>query len=119
MKKILNEIQYDAKFIRGHTLQPQWYKILKVFILAGFLGGYTALFGWKRTALFGGIFFGLGILIHMAYRINTQKFTKSWLDFVVHEDEDGQRTYQRIGLYYYLAVSISLIAAVFLSQVLV
>lgn len=119
MKKILSEIKYDANFIRGHTLQPQWYKILKVFLLLGLLGGYFALFGGWKTLIFSGVFFGLSILLHMIYRIKTQKFSKSWLDFVVLEDDEGQRSYQRIGIYYYLAVSINLIAAILLSQILV
>jgi hypothetical protein len=119
MKKILSEIKYDAEFIRGHTLQPQWYKILKVFLLLGILGGYFALFGGWKTLVFCGIFFGLSTVLHLVYRIKTRKFTQTWLDFVVHEDDQGQRTYQRIGAYYYLAVSFFLITAIIFSQILV
>jgi len=115
MKKILSEIKYDAEFIRGHTLQPQWYKILKVFLLLGILGGYYALFGGGKTLVLCVVFFGLSTALHIIYRIKTRKFTQSWLDFVV-TDKDGQKSYQPIGKFYYLAVFINLIAAILLSQ---
>jgi hypothetical protein len=117
MKKFWSEVKFDAAFIRDHTLQPQWYKILKVFLLVGFLGGYTALFGGRKTLLFGAIFFGLSLLLHLVYRVNTRKFTQSWLDFIVTDDGQGNRSYQRIGKYYYFAVILNLILAVTLSQV--
>lgn len=117
MKRIWSEIKFDAEFIRGHTLQPQWYKILKVFLLLGGLAGYYFLFGGRRTLIFSLIFFGLATLVHLTYRTKTQKFTRSWLDFVVTEVE-GQLLYQPIGKFYYLAVLLSLIFAIILSQVL-
>ena len=115
IKKVWSEIQYDAAFIRGHTLQPQWYKILKVFLLLGALAGYYALFGAGKTLIFCGVFFGLATLLHLIYRIKTRKFTRSWLDFVVTE-EDGQLSYQPIGKIYYSAVIFCLLAAILLSQ---
>jgi hypothetical protein len=115
MKKVWSEIKYDAGFIRGHTLQPQWYKILKVFLLLGGLVGYYALFGGRKLLIFCGVFFGLAFVMHMTYRIKTRKFTQSWLDFVVTE-KDGQLNYQPIGKFYYLAVSIFLLAAILISQ---
>lgn len=118
MKRILDEIKYDAEFIRGHTLQPQWYKILKIFIILGILGGYYALFGGWKTLLFCGIFLGSCFLVHMIYRIKTSKFTQSWLDFVIVDDDQGQRSYQPIGPHYYLAIGFNLFLAVILSQVL-
>jgi len=117
MKKIWSEIKYDAEFIRGHTLQPQWYKVLKIFLLVGALGGYYAFFGWRKTLILCGIFFGLSLLLHMTYRIKTRRFTQSWLDFVVVE-EDGQLHYQPIGKFYYSVVIVNLVLGVFLSQVL-
>lgn len=118
MKKLISEIKYDAEFIRGHTLQPQWYKILKVLLILGLLGGYCLIFGGLKTLLFGVIFFGLSLLVHMVYRTKTRRYTQSWLDFLVEVDEQGQRSYRRIGAYYYLAVALNLIVAIFLSQVL-
>lgn len=102
-------------FIRGHTLQPQWYKILKVFLLLAGLAGYSFFFGWKRTLIFSLIFFGLASLVHLTYRAKTQKFTRSWLDFEVTEQE-GRLQYRPIGKYYYLAVISSLLLAFLLSQ---
>jgi hypothetical protein len=29
MPKWIDEIKYDLKFLRSHTLQPQWFKIAK------------------------------------------------------------------------------------------
>lgn len=118
MKKIFSEIQYDARFMRDHTLQPGWYKVLKVFLLIVILGGYYALFGRQKTLLFCGVFFGLSTLVHMLYRIKTKKYTRSWLDFVVIDEGQGQRYYQRIGKYYYAAVSFNFFLAVLISQVL-
>ena len=117
MKKFLSEIKYDAEFIRGHTLQPQWYKILKVFLLLGLLGGYFALFGGWKTLIFCGVFFGLSTALHMTYRIKTRKYTQSWMDFVVTE-EDGQLSYQPIGKFYYRAVIFFLCTAILISQLL-
>lgn len=118
MKKIISEIKHDAEFIRGHTLQPQWYKILKVFLVLGLLGGYYLIFGGRKTLLFGVVFFGLSLLVHMVYRTKTKRFSQSWLDFVVEVDEQGHKAYRRIGAYYYLAVILNLIAAIILSQIL-
>ncbi len=118
MKKFFSEIKYDLNFIRGHTLQPGWYKVLKVFLVLGILGGYYALFGGWKTLLFCSVFFGLSILMHIIYRVKTHKFTQSWLDFVVLDDEQGQRSYQPIGPYYYLAVGFNFMLAVLLSQLL-
>ena len=99
MNKLLDEIKFDAKFIKGHQLQPRWYKILKVFLILGFLVGYGVLFGSKKTLIFCGVFFTLSFLVHMVYRINTKKYTQNWLDFEVVE-VDGVEIPQRIGIYY-------------------
>ena len=114
----MNEILYDAKFIKGHTLQPQWYRILKVFLLLGLIGGYYLIFGGIRTLVFFGCFFGLSLVVHMVYRIKTNKFTQSWLDFRV-SDNSGQLEYQRIGVYYYLVVATNGVISLLISQLLV
>ena len=118
MKKILNEILYDANFIKGHTLQPQWYKILKVFLLLGLIVGYYLIFGGTRTLVFFGCFFGLSLVVHMVYRIKTKKFIQSRLDFRV-SDNNGQLEYQRIGVYYYLVIAINGVISLLISQLLV
>lgn len=118
MKKILNEIVYDANFIKGHTLQPQWYKILKVFLLLGLIVGYYLIFGGIKTLVFFGCFFGLGLVLHVVYRIKTKKFTQSWMDFKV-SDNQGQLEYQRIGIYYYLAVATMGVISLLISQCMV
>src|SRR4030042_599640 len=62
-------IFFDAQFVKGHTLQPRWFKALKIFILLGFLAGYTLLFDWRKTLIFVVCFLLLMLLIHMAYPI--------------------------------------------------
>jgi hypothetical protein len=53
----------------------------------------------------------------MIYRVKTDRYTQSWMDFVVTE-EDGQLTYQPIGRFYYTVVLLNLILGILLSQVL-
>ncbi len=115
MAKLLDEIKYDANFIKSHTLQPKWYKILKVFIVIGFLVGYYCLFGWVKTVVFVAVFFFLSLLVHLVYRIKTDKFKQTWLDFVVVE-ENGKMRPTSIGKYYYTAVVFNAIFAIIVSQ---
>jgi hypothetical protein len=89
MKKLVDETIYDLKYIKGHTLQPAWFKILKVFILIAVIGGYVYFLGWAKTAVFVAVFFVLSLVLHFTYRIKTKKFTQSWLDFKVKQ-EDGK-----------------------------
>ena len=117
MKQFIEEIKYDANFIKGHRLQPGWYKILKVFLILGFLVGYVIIYGQRKTLIFGAVFFSLSFLVHLAYRINTKKFTQSWLDFVVIE-ENSEKLPKRIGIYYYIAVFTNLAIGLILSQLL-
>lgn len=112
MAKLLKEIQEDVNFVKSHTIQPKWYKILKVFILIGFVAGYAYFFGWTKTIVFLAVFLFLSLLVHMLYRAKTDKWTRSWLDFVVVEGKP-----KSIGLYYYGAVLINATLAVIISQV--
>lgn len=32
MSKLLAEIKHDLNFIKSHTLQPRWFKVLKIFV---------------------------------------------------------------------------------------
>lgn len=61
--KFLKEIKDNLSFIKGHTLQPKWYKIFKVFMILGFLAGYLFLFGQLKTIVFSVIFFSLSLLV--------------------------------------------------------
>lgn len=115
MKNFLEEIKFDVQFIKGHQLQPEWYKILKVFLIIGFLIGYGIFFGAVKTLVFCVIFFSLSLAVHMVYRINTRKYTRSWLDFVGVEGNGGSIP-RRIGPYYYTAVITSLLIAILISQ---
>jgi hypothetical protein len=118
MAKLLDEIKTDVAFIKSHTLQPQWYKVFKIILLVGFFLVYNILFGLLKTIVFFAIFFFFGVLIHMTYRIKTNTWTRSWLDFKVTE-EDGVMKPTGIGLYYYLAIAVSAVASLIISQVLV
>jgi hypothetical protein len=117
MTKLLDELKYDLNFLKSHSLQPKWFKLLKVFILLGFLLGYYFLFGLIKTILFFAIFIFLSTLVHLTYRIKTNKWRQSWLDFVVVEENYEIKT-KRIGKFYYSAVIINTILSVVISQVL-
>lgn len=115
MDRLVNEIKYDLSYLKSHTLQPKWFKVVKVFILVGLLVGYACLFGLAKTVLFFAIFFALSLVVHFAYRINTKRWTQSWLDFVVVE-EDGETRTRRIGKYYYSALVLNFILSLVISQ---
>jgi hypothetical protein len=117
MAKLLNEIKDDLHFVKTHTLQPKWYKFLKIFIVLGFLVGYWCLFGWKKALIFLVAFFFLSFIVHMVYRIKTNKSTRSWLDFKVVE-QDNQIKAKSIGKFYYSAVVFNAILSIVISQVL-
>jgi len=117
LKRLLDGIQYDARFIRGHEVQPRWYKILKSFLLVAVLVGSLLWFGWKPTLTFFACFFFLCFLVHMLYRIKTERFTRTWLDFVVVE-EHGQPKAKSIGKFYYSAVIVNAIISLLISRAL-
>jgi hypothetical protein len=118
MTKQIEEIKYDLSYLKSHTLQPKWLKILKVFILLGVSVGYYLLFGLQATILFFVTFFSLMLIVHFTYRINTNKYTTSWLDFIVIQEGEELKT-KRIGKYYYSAVIASAIIALIVSQVMI
>ena len=116
MNKLIDEIKYDFNFIKSHTLQPKWFKVLKVFLMLGFLGGYVLLYGWEKMGVFFISFVGLGAILHFVYRIKTKRWKQSWLDFVIFE-EDSEMKYKRIGKFYYAAIIVNAILSFTLSQV--
>ena len=115
MSWLLNEIKHDLNFIKSHTLQPQWYKLLKIFIILGFMVGYYFLFGILKTVLFFAAFFSLALLVHLTYRIKTSRWTQNWLDFVVLE-ENGEIRAESIGKFYYLSIGINAMLSLVVSQ---
>lgn len=117
MSNLLNEIKHDLNFLKSHTLQPKWFKMLKVFILIGFLVVYYFLVGLKAMILFLITFFSLMLVVHLIYRLRTNKFTTNWLDFNVINDHEEQNK-NRIGKYYYPAIIVNVIIAFIISQVL-
>jgi hypothetical protein len=117
MDRLLEAIGDDLRFVRSHSLQPKWYKALKVFILLGFLLAFGAIFGPKRTAIFLAAFLLLSLGVHLLYRAGTHAWKRSWLDFVVAE-QDGEMRPQRIGIFYYSATVLNAALSVVLSQLL-
>ena len=113
--KLLEEIRYDAGFIRSHTLQPKWWKVGKVFVLVGFLVSYGYFFGLAKTGIFLMVFLLLSLGVHMVYRTKTERFKRSWLDFVVVEEGNATRA-KSIGVFYYGAVAFNAILALVISQ---
>lgn len=115
--KLLDEIKLDLAFVKGHSLQPKWFKVLKIFILLSLLVGYDFIFGLPKTIVFLGVFLILSLLLHLVYRAGTHKFTRAWLDFSVGEvDQKGNP--RRIGAYYYSAILVNAILAFAASQAL-
>jgi hypothetical protein len=117
LEKLIGGIKYDAAFLKGHTLQPAWYKIFKIFIVIGFLALYWIIFGFTKTIIFFACFVLMALAMHMTYRIKTHRYTRSWLDFIVYE-EDGVRKYRRISWRYYATVILLALVAVTISQLL-
>lgn len=117
MTRLINEIMDDLRFIKSHSLQPQWYKVLKIFFVLGFLVGYYALFGILKTLLFFAVFIFLSFLVHLVYRVKTYKWTRSWLDFAVIEENNEIRA-ESIGKFYYLAIVVDAILSLVISQLL-
>ncbi len=117
MARLLQGIRDDLRFVRAHSLQPEWYKALKVLILVGFLLAYWALFGLKRTAIFLAAFLLLSLGLHLLYRSGTHAWKRSWADFVVAE-QDGEVRPQRIGIFYYSAIVLNAALSVAVSQLL-
>jgi Ca2+-dependent lipid-binding protein len=115
MTRLLQEIKDDLNFIKSHSLQPQWYKALKIFILVGFLAGYYYLFGFIKTVIFFVVFIFLMLLVHLIYRIKTNKFRKSWLDVIVVESDEGVKA-KSIGKLYYAAIILNALCSVIISQ---
>lgn len=115
MTNLLDELKYDLSFIKSHTLQPMWFKILKVFILLGFLVGYDYLFGIIKTVVFFAIFLFLSFLVHLLYRVRTNKWNRSWLDFVVIEEHNEIKA-KSIGKFYYSAIVLNAMLALAISQ---
>lgn len=115
MSRLLQEIKDDLVFIKSHTLQPQWYKVLKIFILVGFLAGYYHLFGFIKTMIFFAVFMFLMLLVHLVYRFKTDKFQKSWLDFIVVKTDEGVKA-KSIGKFYYAAIILNALCSVMVSQ---
>ena len=116
MNKIFIELKHDLNFVKSHTLQPRWFKFLKVFILLGFLWSYNFLFGWGKMVVFIVCFMGLMLIVHFVYRAKTKRFSESWLDFIVYE-EGGEKKYKRIGAFYYGAIIVSAGLAFATSQI--
>ncbi|MFN2298772.1 MAG: hypothetical protein ACK2UB_07980 [Anaerolineales bacterium] len=115
MSKLFKEIAYDAKFLQSHKLQPAWWKVVKVFILLGIIIGFVWLFGWLRALVFAVVFMLLMLIVHMTYRIKTEKFTRNWADFIVVADESkGEK--QSIGLMYYSLILLNAVIAYLLSR---
>lgn len=118
MGKVIDEIKVDAQFIRSHTLQPGWYKLMKIFILLGVLAFIWWMWGLPRMLVFLLGFVTLSLFLHLAYRAGTHKFQKSWLDFKVVYEEGKPRA-KSIGAFYYAAILVNAVIAALISYWLV
>ena len=115
MKNLFKEIAYDAEFLKGHKLQPAWWKVMKVFVLLAGIIGFVLLFGWRQAVVFTVIFLSLMLVVHLVYRVNTRKFTRNWLDFIVVEEKE-RNIKPSIGVVYYSSIVLNAVVAFLLSQ---
>ena len=116
MTKIYDEIRYDIEFLRSHTLQPKWYKVLKVFLVLSAVAIYFHYFGLRATIIFLAGFTTLSLIMHFTYRSKTKKYRQSWHDFFFFE-ESGILKYKRIGFQYYLLVLAIFLISITISQI--
>ena len=107
---IIKEIKYDLKFIKNHTLQPRWWKIGKIFLLCGMITAVYFIFGMVKTFIWLSTVIILSFIVHIIYRIKTNAFTKTWMDFRIKEF-NGKQVYGRIGWLYYSLVVVILTSA--------
>jgi hypothetical protein len=75
------------------------------------------LFGWRRAVVFMVLFMLLMLIVHMIYRVNTRKFTRNWMDFVIVEDAE-KHLRQGIGAVYYASIILNAAIAFFVSGAL-
>jgi hypothetical protein len=115
---LIRELLYDLRFVRGHRLQPGWYKVAKAVVLVAAVVGYLVLFGPVKTAVLAAVFLLLSLVVHLVYRAGTDRFTRSWLDFRVRE-ENGRMVPVSIGRVYYSVVAANAAIAVASSQLIV
>ena len=105
---VFRDMKKDLKFIRGHTLQPRWWKFGKIFLLLGTLAVLFLTCGLLKTAIWFAVVVVLSLAVHMLYRVKTRTFTRSWMDFNVNRLK-GKWIYGRIGRLYYSLVALILI----------
>jgi hypothetical protein len=118
MGRFLGGLLYDLRFVRGHRLQPGWYKVAKVAVLVAAVIAYLLVFGPIKTAVFAVVFLALSLVVHLIYRAGTGRFTRTWLDFRVQE-QNGRMVPVGIGRVYYSAVAANAAIAVAASQLIV
>jgi hypothetical protein len=117
MRSVIGGLLYDLRFVRGHRLQPGWYKAAKILILVAAVVAYLLVFGPIRTAVFAAVFLALMLVVHLVYRAGTGKFTRTWLDFRVQE-QNGRMVPVSIGKFYYSAIAVNAAIAVAASQLI-
>jgi hypothetical protein len=118
MGGLIGGLLYDLRFVRGHRLQPGWYKAAKILILGAAVVAYLLVFGPIKTAVFAVLFLALMLVVHLVYRAGTDRFTRTWLDFRVRE-ENGRMVPVSIGKVYYSAVAANAVIAIAASQLIV
>jgi hypothetical protein len=108
--KIGDNLKEDIEFLKGHTLQPEWWKAAKIFLLLACLLSIYFTLGIVKAIIWIAIVIVSATMVHFTYRIKTRFYTRSWMDFKTKEI-DGIRTYGRIGFLYYSLVLLIFAAA--------
>ncbi len=96
-----DEIKTDVEFLKRHDLQPRWWKMIKVFVLAGIVAVMVIIFDWMAALVWFGVVLVCMGGVHFMYRIKTKKYTVAWADFRV-DLKDKKR---KFGLLYYPLVA--------------
>ena len=90
---------------------------MKSVVLIGFQAGCFILFGGLNTVVFPTVFLSLSLLLRIVYRVKTDRWGKSWLDFVVVEYGIIVQP-KSIGKYYDSAVFLNVVISLGISRIL-
>ncbi|PKO13228.1 MAG: hypothetical protein CVU39_20230 [Chloroflexi bacterium HGW-Chloroflexi-10] len=117
IKEFIADMQYDFPFAKPLPLQPKWIPALKVTLVLFCILDYWYWFGLAKTVAALLIFVVLSLLVHLHYRTKTKGFQQNWRDFAVLVRRNGQKE-KKVGLFYYVGITLSLLVAMVVSQLL-
>ncbi|MDD8025070.1 MAG: hypothetical protein PHI34_01055 [Acidobacteriota bacterium] len=102
-----DEIRTDISFLKGHDLQPKWWKFGKILFLTGIIVALVLIWGWVSALVWFAVFVACANVVHFMYRAKTNKYTVDWADFRI----DPKNRRRKFGTLYYPLVAASLALA--------